>query len=462
MILEQTTKKPQVSFWEKSAYGLGGGGEVLMANIIFILVYPIYQAGLGIDARWIGWAIGVPRLWDAIVDLLVGHISDNAKTRWGRRKPFIFAGAILTGLLCIAMWSPPTGQHKVVILGYFAVISVLFFTTYGVFAIPFYALGYELSSDYDERTSIMSFKTFFSQFIGTVFGPLAFPMCFWFGSNKIEGVRIVGLIFGITIILFGILPAIWCKERVLHQDPIRLRDAFKATLKNKPFLIACGVSLFMVVGYLLVFPLMYYINMAYILSGNEQMTSKLTMYGSYAYGITGFLSVPFINYGSRLFGKKAILVFGLVLVIVAIASSWFCFTPQHPYLQLVLFLMLGPAMTCAWVIVPSLMADICDFDELTTGCRQEGMYGAVNAFIQKAGISLIMIVSGYVISWTGYNADLNTSSSITIFRLRFMMILLPVLFLATALILAYIYPLSKKKVCEIQQSLKIMRVKVQG
>jgi GPH family glycoside/pentoside/hexuronide:cation symporter len=436
---------------------MGGGGEVLMANIVYILAYPIYQAGLGIDARWIGWAIGVPVFWDAIVNVLVGHISDNSKSRFGRRKPFIFLGALLAGILCMAMWSPPAGQPKMVILGYFAIISILFYTMYAAFAIPFYALGYELSSDYDERTSVMSFKTFFSQFIGTIFGPLAFPMCFWFGSDKVHGARIVGLVFGTAIILFGILPALLSRERVYRQDSISLKDAFIVTLKNKPFIIVCGISLFMLVGYLLVVPLMYYINMAYILNGDEQATSRFTMYGAYAYGITGFLSVPLINYAARRFGKKAVLSCGLAVVIVTILASWLYFTPSYPYLQLTLFLILGPALTCAWVMIPAVSADICDLDEFTTGRRREGMYGAVNAFIQKLGVAFIMIVSGYVISWTGYDAASAVSSQSTIFKLRITMAVLPIIFLAAALTFACFYPLSKKKLVEIQQALETRR-----
>ncbi|OHB50554.1 MAG: hypothetical protein A2Y10_10130 [Planctomycetes bacterium GWF2_41_51] len=448
----KATKK--LSFLEKVAYGMGGGGEVLMSNIIFSLAYPIYQAGLGIDARLIGLAVGLPRFWDAISDPLMGNISDNARTRWGRRRPFIFIGAIITGLLCMLLWMPPAGLSKTMIFCYFTLISILYFTSYTVFFVAYNGLGFELTSDYDGRTSVMSFKTFFMNFGGGLFLPLAFRMCFWFGDNKIEGVRVVGIIFGIAMICFGILPSIFCKERVHQQQKISFLDAIKYTLKNKPFMIVCGIILFAITGLYVAVPLQYYINMAYVLPGNESVTSKFMMYGLYTSCIAGFLSVPIVNLFSRIFGKRRVLQAGMFLVIVGMVSSWLYYTPRNAYLQLFFGLTVSPGMTCGWVILPALVADICDLDELSTGRRREGMFGAIFSFLMKAGVSLIMIASGYVVSWTCYNASLPTQSDLTIFRLRFMTAFVPVIFLGVALVLSFIYPLNKAKILEIQDQLR--------
>jgi len=444
----------KLSLVEKIAYGMGGGGEVLMSNIIFILAYPIYQAGLGIDARLIGWAVGLPRFWDAITDPFMGNISDNARTRWGRRRPFIFIGAVVTGLLCMLMWMPPIGLSKIMIFGYFVLISILYFTSYTVFFVAYNGLGFELTSDYDGRTSVMSFKTFFMNLGGGLFLPLAFRMCFWFGDNKIEGVRVVGVILGIAMICFGILPSIFCKERIHQQQKISFLDALKYTLKNKPFLIVCGIILFAITGLYAALPLQYYINMAYILPGNETVTSKFMMYGSYAYCIMGFLSVPIVNFFSRLFGKKKVLQAGILVVILGMAASWWYYTPQNAYLQLLFAVTVGPGMTCGWVVLPALVADICDLDELFTGRRREGMFGSVFSLLMKAGVSLIMIASGYVVSWTRYNADAPVQTIQTIFRLRFMTAFVPIIFLVIALVLSFIYPLNKTKILEIQDKLK--------
>ena len=438
---------------EKVAYGLAGGSETIMANLIFVLAYPIYQAGWGIDARWIGLAVGIPRLWDALVDPLMGNISDNAKNRWGRRKPFIFFGAILTGIVCMLMWIPPANMGKMVIFGHFFICSILYFTCYTVFSIPYNALGYEMSQSYDGRTNIMSFKLFFTCLVGSLTLPLAFRMCFWFGSDKITGVRIVGVIFGAIMIIFGVLPAFLCRERVCNQHKIVLSSAFKSTLKNKLFLIACGITIFMVLGVYISLPLQYYVNMAYILPGNEVETSKYMMYNSYVWGIMGFISVPVINYFSRRYDKMIVLQVGLILIIAGQMLTWFYYTPNKPYLQLLNSVIVPSGMTCIWLLISSSIADICDLDELNTNRRREGMFGAVYNMAVKGGVAFTITVSGYVINWTGYHASLTVQSSETIFKIRLMIAFIPILFLSLALIMTFIYPLSRQKVLVIRNAL---------
>ncbi|MFA6174973.1 MAG: MFS transporter [Phycisphaerae bacterium] len=447
-------KSNQVSFFEKVAYGFGGGGEVLMANLLFLLAYPIYQAGLGVDARWLGWAIGIPRLWDAVIDPFIGNMSDNAKTRWGRRKPFMFVGAIATGIFCMLLWMPPANASKLIIFAYFFVFSMLYFTSYAWFAIPWNGLGYELSSDYDERINVMSFKVFLMSAVGTLLIPLALPMCFWFGHNKIEGVRVVGMIFGAFIILFGIVPALFCKERIhKEQQKILLKDAFKYTFKNKPFMIACGVILFTVLGIYVSIPLQYYINMSYVLPGNEGLTAKFLMYCSYTSGIVGFLCVPIINLLSHRYGKKLVLQAGLLFVIAGTLLSWVFYTPNHPYLQLATAFIISPGWICVFLILAAIVADICDLDELTTNRRREGMFGAIFNLFLKVGVALTMVVSGYVISWTGYDSARPIQLASTIFKIRFMFAIVPLGVLAIALVCTFMYPLTKQKVLEIRSAL---------
>jgi GPH family glycoside/pentoside/hexuronide:cation symporter len=454
-------QKQKLSVKEKSAYGLGGGGDTIMANLIFSLAYPIYQAGLGIEAWLIGLALGLPRLWDALVDPVIGNISDNSKLKWGRRKPFIFLGAVLTGIICMLMWMPPVSSGKTVIFVHFFICSMLYFTTFAMFTIPYNALGFEMSQEYDERTSVMSYKYFFMCLIATLTLPLAFPMCFWFGPDKVAGVRVVGLVFGAAMILFGVLPAFLCKERACQQQNIKVFSAFKYTLKNKPFLIVCGTVLCMVLGVYISQPLQYFVNMAYILPGNEIETSKYVMYTSYIWGGMGFASVPVINYFSRRYGKMIVLQTGLVLIASGLMLSWFYYTPNKPYLQLLNSVIVSPGMTCIWVILGSFIADICDVDELDTDRRREGMFGAVYNMAIKAGVAFTMVVAGCVVTWTGYKATVVSQSPETILKIRLMIAFIPTIFLAVAFMLTCMYPLTKERVLEIRKLLD-ERAKLNG
>ncbi len=447
-------ERKALTFKEKCFYGVGSCGDVLMANLIFNLAYPIYQDGLGIDPRLIGLAIGIPRLWDAITDPFMGNISDNFKTRWGRRRPFIFLGAILTGILCMMMWAPPQGASNNFVLGYFLAVSVLFFTTYTIFSIPYNALGYEMSGEYNERTSLMSYKVFLTNLGATLLLPLSLKMCLWFGDTLVEGARFTGIVFGVFMIGFGIVPAIFCREK-LHkkQEKIPLIEAVKFTIKNKPFLVTCGIIIFSISGMFIAYPLQYYINMGYVVPGDQQETARFIMLGSYAYGVLGFCSIPLINWSAKRFGKKIVLQCGLAIVGIGMFMSWFYYTPERPYMQLFYALAVAPGMNCAWILLPSMIADICDYDQLQTGRRREGMFGAVFTLLMKASVAFTMMITGCIISWTGYSKDVAEQTAQTVFRLRAMSAFTPVVLVVIAIGLSCLFPLSKAKIIEVQRQL---------
>jgi GPH family glycoside/pentoside/hexuronide:cation symporter len=438
--------KKRTSFYEKLSYGIGGISETLSSNVIFNLAMPIYSIALGVDARLVGLAVSLPRLWDAFTDPLIGNISDNTRLRWGRRKPFILIGAILTGLFCMAMWAPPVTLSHNGLFYYFVIISILYFTSYSIFQVPYSALGFELSDDYNERTSVMSYKTFIMGLGGVFLLSMAYKLCFKFGNNEVEGARVVGVIFGLAIIITGIIPALFNKEscKSMHQEKIVFLKALIHTSKNKAFLILCGVMFFILVGFFIANPLLIYINIAYICNGNKEMAATLFAYDIAIYGILGFAIVPLIKYLADKWDKKAVLLIGIFLVMLGFGFSWFYFNPKHPYLQLLFGVLASPGMSCLWV------ADIGDLDEYKTGLRREGMYGAMFMWLQKLGVAAILAISGYIVQWSGFNQAVSVQPESVIMKLRIMFAGAPLMFLASAFILVVLYPVNRKTIEHIQ------------
>jgi len=451
--------KKRASFSEKLSYGIGGISETLSSNVIFNLAMPIYSIALGVDARLVGLAVAIPRFWEAFTDPLMGNISDNTRLSWGRRKPYIFLGALLTGLLCMAMWSPPVTLSQSGLFWYFLIISILYFTTYTVFQIPYSALGYELSDDYNERTSVMSYKTFIMGLGGVVLLSMAYKLCFKFGHNEVEGARVVGVIFGLAIIITGITPAIFSKEsrRAAHQEKIVFTKALIQTSKNKAFLILCGIMFFILVGFFIANPLLVYVNIAYICNGNKEMAATMFGYNIATYGILGFAIVPLIKYLADKWDKKAVLLIGVFLVMLGFGLSWFYFNRKYPYLQLMFGVLASPGMSCLWVLTASCVADICDLDEYKTGLRREGMYGAMFGWLQKLGLAAILAVSGYIVQWSGFNQAVALQSENVIFRLRLMFACAPLVFLSFAFVLVVLYPVNKKTIEHVQKLLSERR-----
>ncbi len=449
-------KNEKISAKTKLYYSFGAISEVIMANIIFQMSGPIYVQGLHVSPVLIGLAVSIPRLWDAFTDPLMGNISDNARFKWGRRKPFMFWGAMAAGIFCTLMWMPPDNLGSTGLFLYFLFISILFFTAYTVFSVPFNALGYELTNDYDQRTSVMSYKTFMMNVGSVVLLPWAFKLCTLdIFSNEIIGARYVGALFGLVIFLAAAITVLFSKENLYaeKQPKIKLFDAFKYTISNKPFLCVNAIILVTLTGVFLAFPLLFYINMAFICPGNKDMTATYTGWYGTVYGLSGIALVPVINYFGQKFGKKKTLMTGIGIIIAGFIASWWLLTPDAPYLQLVFAFLASPGLSCVFILTSSMMADVCDLDELKTGLRREGMFGAVFGFLLKLGLSITLGLSGFILKWTGYDENLDVQVENVSRNLRVMFALLPILLLIISFIIVLYYPLNKKRMYEIREKL---------
>jgi GPH family glycoside/pentoside/hexuronide:cation symporter len=443
---------------QKIAWGVGGLADSLMSNSIMQLALPIYNIALGVSPALISIALGVPRFLDAIVDPIMGNITDNTRSRWGRRRPYIALGAILTSLLFVILWMPPTSWSQHWLFGYFLVVSTLYFFSYTIFFIPQNALGFELSNDYNERTSVMAYRSFISSFAGFIM-PWIYKLCFRpeFGHNEVEGVRVVAILFGIVMLVCGLVPAIFCTEKVQGQaqPKIPIKQAFLYTVQNRAFLLLAGVVFTILIGLFIVAPFATYINIYYILHGNKEAAATIGGVGGTVYAVLGLASVPLVSWLARVWGKRRTLITAQILVLFASLMCWFLFTPKYPYLQLVYMVLACPGLTCVWILTGSMLADVCDVDELKSGLRREGMYGAVFALVFKAGIGAVMVLSGFIVQLSGFDA-LNPTSIVSmtgVFRMRVMFAVVPAVCLAISAYLTFLFPITEASARKVRATL---------
>jgi len=232
-----TSKQDRVPLYEKTALGIGALAAFFGYAGISILAYPVCNMMLGVSAARIGVALMIPRLWDGFTDPVMGRISDNFHSRFGRRKPFIAGGAIAMGLLFVLIWYVPHDWSNPLKLAWFIVFQILFFSAYTVFAVPYTALTYEMTPDYDERTRVMAFCAFFHKF-GELLGgwmlPLATALGIWLvdGANDLSmpGVLAMGWIVGIGIMaMIGSLPGLLVKERFTRKTATQRKVTLTAT-----------------------------------------------------------------------------------------------------------------------------------------------------------------------------------------------------------------------------------------
>ncbi len=449
-----------IPVYEKVAWAAGGASDAIMTTSIGQLALPVYNIGLGLDPGLVGLAIGIPRFLDAFLDPIVGNISDNTRSRWGRRKPYIFVGGILVTLLYWLTWCPPANAGKWSMFTYLVLMSGLFFVAYSTYLIPHAALGFELTGDPRERTRIMAYRSF----MGSV-GGLALPyFLLWsksplFGGNTVTGIRWVTAIAGL-IMMFAILSAaFFCKERAgtQKQDKISMLPAVKHTLSNRPFILVLAIIFLVIVACFLSGPFEIYVITYHVASGNDVEGAKIYGNTGFMYGILGILMTPLISFVATRIGKKNTMLIGEALAFIAFLSTIIFYTPQNWWLIMVSKILLNPGLTCVWILGFAMISDVCDTDELKTGLRREGMFGAMyNTIVIKIGIAAITLISGFCVAWSGYKSGTAPSQQI-VNNLRYMYALVPAGLLAIAFVLTLAYPLNEKKMLEVKKELAARR-----
>jgi hypothetical protein len=212
--IHQTKPEDRIRFSQLAAYGAGGIIPIALFNIAGILVGLMGNISLGLSAFWLGVILIIPRLWDALSDPVIGHLSDNTRTRWGRRRPFLLLGGILVAVFFVIMWWIPKGDRvrlwfptetgfQAFQLVYILLSLLLFFTACNIFEIPHGALGMEMTTDYHERTRLFSAKSF----VGNLFAmstPWLFALAnlerFKGTGNEADGMRYVSIMIAVVLI----------------------------------------------------------------------------------------------------------------------------------------------------------------------------------------------------------------------------------------------------------------------
>lgn len=448
---EEPKASDKVPLKNKVLWGMGGACDNFIMNGVNALVLPIYNVGFGLDVVLVGVAQAIPRFIDAVTDPLMGNISDNTRSRWGRRRPYIFIGSIISALLFIFLWTPPleSTQHSIFI--YLLVGLVLYYIAYTVFIVPYTALGYEMTTDYNERTRVVIWR----QYIGIACGlavPWLYKMCFIFDSSpgsETTGVRYVSYFVAFIILFTGILPAVFCKEKTStqNQSKIKIMRAFLYTLKNKAFLLLMASNLIIKIGIFMAGPFNLYLNIYYVCKGDRAFAATLAGLCGTLLTAMGLVGLPIATWLSVRFGKRKAVIGTLAFSMLGYLSLWFFLTPDYPYLQLIPAIMVGLSLNGSWLLIMSMLGDVCDEDEYVTGLRREGMYSSVFTFSDKMGFSLITLLSGLVIKLSGFSEELEFQTQSTIFNMRVMYIALQAIGLFLGIVFIYFYPLSRQR-CE--------------
>ncbi len=509
----KTSADYRVPLGQKAAFGAGHLVLNLLPGALGFFSFFLLTA-FGMDPFLAGLLGGLPRIFDALTDPIMGFISDNTKSRWGRRRPYIFVGAILSGILFILLWQLNEHNSETYNFWYFLVFSLLFLIGNTMFATPLVGLGYEMTSDYNERTRLMAFAN--------TMGQIAWMIVPWFWviiadpeifENQAVGVRQLSMIVGGVCMVLGIFPAIFCrgidsanmenrKEISLKTLSSNLMDLFRGiaqVAKNKPFMRLCGATFLVFNGFQMVAAFSVYIIVFYMFNGSYADAGTWPAWFSTITAVlTAFIVIPIISWMSNKWGKRKafiistlISIIGYVLkwwgfdntlnerfnqtglgqslngvitsifnfldpVLNSIGMSWFSIDASNgiPWLIFIPIPFIAFGLGGLFTLMMSMTADVCDLDELENGMpRKEGTFGAIYWWMVKLGQALALVLGGLVLKLVGFISDAPTQTIETMTNLRIADIAIPAATALLAIVVMWNYSLSEDRARKIKEEL---------
>ena len=425
-------------FATKLAYGVGAAASGIKSNGFDYFILIFYSQVLGVSAPLVGLALMIALIFDAISDPLVGYWSDNARTRFGRRHPFMYAAAIPVAIAFYFVWNPPAGLSGNALFPYLVVISIVVRTLITFYEVPSSALAAELTDDYDERTSFMSYRYFFAWIGGLIVAFTALSALLKPTENdtsgffNVEGYNTYGLLASILILVSILACALGTHRHIPHlkpppaarrMTPLTIIREILETVSNRSFAALFIAAFFGFLASGIASSLNYYIN-GFFWEFTTTQTSALT----FSVFLSAFLALFIAPLASKTIGKKK----GAIIV----GAIAFTLTPAPVFLRLIglmppngsdlLFYIIivtsiidTALIIATQTLMASMIADVVEESEVRTGRRSEGIFFAGISFIRKlvSGVGIMMATLILTVAQFPESAQPGQVSDDAVFRL---------------------------------------------
>ena len=464
----------KVPMGQKIAFGFG-----MLANQMFPAILGIFMIVLVEDIGFTGlmWS-GVflfPRIFDAFLDPIMGFISDNTKSRWGRRRQYVMIGGIIMGLAYIFMWQVYKSDGLEYNFWYFFLWSLVFYIGLTVFSVPYVAMGYEMSDDFHERTNIMAVSQWIGQW-AWVIAPLFWIIMYdesWFPSADVA-VRELAIWVAIPCTIFAIIPAIFIKSKPTtneNYEPLNLANvgnsltkifqSFLEAFKIKDFRKLCGATFFIFNAFNTVAALTFFVIVYKLFNGDTGTESSriwVSMFGCLGALVTTFIVIPSVTWISKKMGKKNAFMLSQSISLLGYILLYFLFIPGKPWMYILALPFFSFGIGSLFTIMMSMTADVIDIDEVNTGKRREGIFGAIYWWMVKVGFAIAGALSGLIITFVGFDPDLATiDQQSAVDGLHAFFCFFPMLGTIIAMFIMRNYSITEEKASQIKKTLKSIK-----
>jgi GPH family glycoside/pentoside/hexuronide:cation symporter len=454
---------PQFGNLERLAYGAGELGPAMAGSTIIFFQLVFLTDVAGMDPGLAGSVLLVARIWDAVNDPLIGWLSDNTRTPWGRRLPWMVVSALPFSAFFMMFWLVPefAGTEATQWSGfaYYLLVAVLFSTFSTALALPHASLTAELSRDYDERSRLTAYRMGFS-LAGSVGGLVAALLVFQLLKGAPKTTQYA--VFGASIGVIGLVAVLFCLagiwkivisrdiQRLRRQSadelaarPLPFREQVNLVLGNKPFLLVCGIYLCSWLSMQFTATILPFYTQSWLrLSTTTFHLLALTVQ------TTALCLMPFWGWVSVKIGKKPVYFIGMSFWLIAQAGLMFL----QPGAAAILFIMAfvaGFGISVCYLIPNAMLPDVVEYDELKTGRRREGVYYGTCIFIQKGALAIGTFIVGQLLALSGYIPsgpdDLAPQQpEKALLTIRLAIGPLPALALAVGMVLTALYPVTRE------------------
>lgn len=466
--MNSTTVSGKVPFGQKVAFGVG-----MLANQMFPAALGIFMVVLVQDLGFPGWMYGavyfLPRISDAFTDPIMGFISDNTKSRWGRRRQYVLAGALVMGVAFCIMWQLYGANSVEYNFTYFLFWSFVFYIGITIFSVPYVAMGYEMTTDFHERTQIMAIAQWIGQW-AWVIAPWFWIIMYdpnWFPSTE-EATRELAVWVGVIFAFCAMIPALFIPSKsTLSEDysPLsfsgigssiaQIWRGFKEAFASQPFRKLCFSTFFIYNSFMTIAGFTFFIVVWHLFKGDTEGARLWTpLFGSAGAVVTTFIVIPIVARMSKKLGKKNAFMISQAISLVGYASLWFLFVPGKPWMFIFALPFHSFGIGSLFVIMMSMTADVIDLDELNYGVRREGVFGAIYWYMVKFGFAIAGGLSGVILTVVGFdgNASVQPEGAIDGLRLAFSGI--PMLGTIIAMYIMHDYDIDEKRAGEIRSELE--------
>ncbi len=516
--IAQSDRIPQ---FQKLMFAAGVIAANLPSLMFGNLWMPVFNIGFGISPVILGGILMIMRAWDAFTDPVIGNLSDNTRTRWGRRRPLMFVSAIAAAAICPLFWNPPRavfdssswfyriaewvpflsgyGAWDRGMAVYLTLIGLLFFTVFTFWTMPYYSLQMELTPNYDERTRLAAWMALFGKIanlgaswvlllvigVGTLaIGDPAFfeNKARWLASTLADiqpfiaalanqqpdekpivvGARLVAWGMAACILCFGLLPALFVKERYYDAETQKQQKnpfwkSIRESIRCKPLWSLIAIDFFLLLGNNSVIALAQYVNFYYVFGGDITRASIVGGVKGTLVVVLGIALIPAVTWLAERFDKRNVVMGMLGFSMAGHLLNYFFMTPEHPYWQLIPAIFESTAVAAVFLLLPSMKADVADWDELRTGLRREGSLNAFFSWFVKAALTLAMGLSGVLLQFSGFEAKLDAQPEEVTRRMFYIYLAFPIAIWGVSLLATWFYPLNRTNCEEIRVELEARR-----